>query len=71
MTPYITIHKPILLSGTDDIVKKMRPTTFKGDRSVVCNKDTGEKSRLRQRSRGVFVAVTGGGNILYFNPIYK
>ena len=36
-----------------------------------CNKDTGEKARLRQRARGHFVAVTGGGNILCFNPIYK
>lgn len=37
----------------------------------ICNKDTGEKARLRQRSRGHFLCVTGGGHITYFDPIFK
>lgn len=36
-----------------------------------CNKDTGEKARLRQRSRGHFLCATGGGHITYFDPIFK
>ena len=40
-------------------------------RKPSCNKDTGEKARLRQRSRGVFITVSGGGNILQFQPLYK
>ena len=40
-------------------------------RNAPCNKDTGEKSRLCQRSRGLFAVVSGGGNILYFNPLFK
>lgn len=36
-----------------------------------CNKDTGEKARLRQRSRGHMVAVTGSLHIMYWNPLFK
>ena len=36
-----------------------------------CNKDTGEKSRLRQRSRGFVMKVDGAGNIRNAAPLYK
>lgn len=55
------------------MVSNMTRETF-DDHSVPddsCNKDTGEKARLRQRSRGHFICVTGGGHIQYFDPIFK
>lgn len=60
--------------GTNGIVSSMKAHAFEEDISgpvEKCNKDTGEKARLRQRSRGHFICVTGGGHITYFDPIFK
>ena len=62
--------------GTLELIEKFPAEVLKEDTAPVgknapCNKDTGEKSRLHQRSRGLFAVVSGGGNILYFNPIFK
>ena len=58
--------------GTESLIKKIPVDTLNDlQPDDKCNKDTGEKGRLRQRARGHFAAVTGGGNIICFNPIYK
>ena len=36
-----------------------------------CNKDTGNKVRLRRCSRGVVAIVRGGGHIECFAPLYR
>ncbi|XP_052089781.1 uncharacterized protein LOC127726445 [Mytilus californianus] len=58
--------------NTEQIVSKVSPSDWQSTSTdTVCNKDTGEKARLRQRSRGHFVCVTGGGHIQYFEPLFK
>nr|XP_022315777.1 uncharacterized protein LOC111119663 [Crassostrea virginica]XP_022315778.1 uncharacterized protein LOC111119663 [Crassostrea virginica] len=63
----------ITLQGTKPLVERFNKNVLnsRDGASQSCNKDTGEKSRLRQRSRGHFVSVTGGGHILQFNPLFK
>uniref|UniRef100_K1QWP4 Uncharacterized protein n=1 Tax=Magallana gigas TaxID=29159 RepID=K1QWP4_MAGGI len=56
--------KPLLVYCTNFLISR-------GLSAEICNKDTGEKARLRQRSRGHFLCVTGGGHITYFDPIFK
>ena len=36
-----------------------------------CNKETGEKQRLRKWTRGVWMCVSGGGLIQTWQPLYK
>eukprot|EP00105_Crassostrea_gigas_P020716 XP_011439576.1 PREDICTED: uncharacterized protein LOC105336802 isoform X2 [Crassostrea gigas] len=62
----------VTFQGTDKLVRKFHQHVLNSNQELPsCNKDTGEKSRLRQRSRGHFVTVTGGGHILQFNPLFK
>ncbi|XP_060583999.1 uncharacterized protein LOC132740163 [Ruditapes philippinarum] len=61
-----------IYQGTAELINKYEVETLNTiSPKTACNKDTGEKGRLRQRARGHFAAVSGGGNILCFNPIYK
>ncbi|CAG2201585.1 unnamed protein product [Mytilus edulis] len=58
--------------NTEQIVSQVSPSDWQSTSTdTICNKDTGEKARLRQRSRGHFVCVTGGGHIQYFEPLFK
>ncbi|XP_071125993.1 uncharacterized protein [Mytilus edulis] len=57
--------------GTEQLLKKLGPSAVNDVPEDLCNKDTGEKSHMRQRARGHVVVVSGGGNILYWNPVYK
>nr|XP_022311118.1 uncharacterized protein LOC111116419 [Crassostrea virginica] len=59
--------------GTNDIVSNMKVESWDDSekKDGECNKDTGEKARLRQRSRGHFLCVTGGGHITCFDQIFK
>ena len=46
------------------------------DQSIVevvtsCNKDTGGLKAFHSWSRGVFVIVSGGGHIEYWQPLYR
>ena len=36
-----------------------------------CNKDTGGRKTLQSWSRGVFLVVSGGGHIEYWQPLYR
>ena len=63
------------VQGTSYLLGKREfksPTNFvlEGD-GEDCNKDTGNKARLRRWSRGFLVTVTGGGIIKHFAPLYK
>ena len=49
---------------------------FLADQSMVvddtcCNKDTGGLKAFHCWSRGVFVIVSGGGHIEYWQPLYR
>ena len=68
---HVYFSKKHLFLGVQNLLNNSNPSVLNAHPVPSCNKDTGEKARLRQRTRGVFVAVSGGGNILYFNPIYK
>ncbi|XP_063436561.1 uncharacterized protein LOC134717993 [Mytilus trossulus] len=58
--------------NTEQIVSQVSPPDWQSTSTdTIFNKDTGEKARLRQRSRGHFVCVTGGGHIQYFEPLFK
>ena len=41
------------------------------DGKTSCNKETGEKQRLRKWTRGVWMCVGGGGLIQTWQPLYK
>ncbi|KAJ8028216.1 hypothetical protein HOLleu_30395 [Holothuria leucospilota] len=53
------------------LIKDVLAECDERDRHEVCNKDTGDKKPLNQRSRGHMVAVSPGGHILMFNPLYR
>ena len=38
---------------------------------TTCNKDTGEKKRQQQWTRGVWFCVSSGGHIQMWQPLYK
>ena len=54
--------------GVADVLKDCKENQTK---EINCNKDTGAKRTLNRRSRGHIVAVTAGGIIRMFTPIYK
>ncbi|CAG2235072.1 unnamed protein product [Mytilus edulis] len=53
---------------TEQLLKKLGPSAVNDVPEDLCNKDTGEKSHMRQRARGHVVVVSGGGNILSESP---
>ena len=38
---------------------------------TVCNKETGEQKKMQKWTRGVWMAVSGGGIIQSWQPLYK
>ena len=71
---YVAVGDTISIVGTQDLVIKFKRESWSSDMQTqvkLCNKDKGHKAKLRQRSRGHFMCVTGGGHIMFFNPQYK
>jgi hypothetical protein len=61
------------LEGTTEFLQTN--PSFVGDQSLSdetsCNKDTGGLKAFHSWSRGVFVIVSAGGNIEYWQPLYR
>ncbi|WAR06262.1 hypothetical protein MAR_021631 [Mya arenaria] len=57
-----------LRQGTKSMVLRNRPSSWESSGKSLCNKDIGQKGKLRQKSRGHFMCVTGGGHIIAESP---
>ena len=63
------------VQGTSHFLRRQNlpPSSFEldGDSQVDCNKDTGNKMRLRRWTRGVFVTLSGGGIVKHWAPLFR
>ena len=55
----------------EDLAKSIPAENFCTDDLPTCNKNTKGTGHLRSYARGTLVYCSGGGNIMYFNPLYK
>ena len=63
------------VQGTSYLLRKRNLSSasfeLEGDSQADCNKDTGNKMRLRRWTRGVFVTLSGGGIIKHWAPLFR